>query len=250
MYSNKNGIVYNGSYMNEGHEVTVIILAAGKGKRLGELTKKLPKPMIEIDGKPVLEHNLEMCRKAGVNDIYINLHHLPDKIRNYFGDGSKFNVNITYNFEKGLLGTAGALLPFKNSLKDDPFFVIYGDNYINFDLSELKLFHEKKKADVSILFHWRSDISNSGIAIIDSNDRISTFVEKPLDTNHNGDWVNTGIYYIEANDIINLIQPNNDFGVDIFPKLLSMDYKIYAFKTSIDLVAIDTPELLGNSSGR
>ena len=90
-----------------------MILAAGEGQRLGEITNKIPKPMIEINGKPVLEHNLEMCRKAGVNDIYINLHHLPDKIRNYFDDGSNYGVNIKYNFEPDLLGTAGALLPFK-----------------------------------------------------------------------------------------------------------------------------------------
>ena len=74
--------------------------------------------MIEINGKPILEHNLDMCRKAGVNDIYINLHHLPDEIRNYFGNGSNYGVNIKYNFEPDLLGTAGALLPFKNNLKD------------------------------------------------------------------------------------------------------------------------------------
>ena len=95
-----------------------VVLAAGRGQRLGELTKTLPKPMIEINGKPVLEHNLEMCRKAGVHDIYMNLHHLPDIIRNYFGDGSKYGVHITYNYEPDLLGTAGALIPFKNELKN------------------------------------------------------------------------------------------------------------------------------------
>ena len=221
-----------------------MILAAGEGQRLGGITKKTPKPMIEINGKSVLEHNLEMCRKAGVNDIYINLHHLPDKIRNYFDDGSNYGVNIKYNFEPELLGTAGALLPFKKNLKDDSFFVIYGDNYISFDLMHLKLFNEKMNADISILFHWRKDVSNSGIAIFNNKDRITKFVEKPLDPNDNGDWVNAGVYYIETFSIIDLIEIRDDFGVDVFPRLLSMDYDLFGLKTSSELIAIDTPELL------
>ena len=225
-----------------------MILAAGEGQRLGEITNKIPKPMIEINGKPVLEHNLEMCRKAGVNDIYINLHHLPDKIRNYFDDGSNYGVNIKYNFEPDLLGTAGALLPFKKNLKDDSFFVIYGDNYISFDLLHLKSFNEKMNADISILFHWRKDVSNSGIAIFNNKDRITKFVEKPVDPNDNGDWVNAGVYYIETCDIIDLIEIKDDFGVDIFPRLLNMDYDLYGLKTAADLIAIDTPELLVESS--
>ena len=114
-----------------------VVLAAGKGRRLKNLTVNLPKPMIEINDKPVLEHNLEMSREADIHEIYINLHHLPELIKNYFGDGSKFGVNITYNYEPDLLGTAGAVLPFKSNLGDDPFFVIYGDNYICFDLLDL-----------------------------------------------------------------------------------------------------------------
>ena len=116
-----------------------LILAAGKGSRLGPYTKHIPKPMIEIDNKPILQHNIELCRKSGISDIFINLHYLPDKISKYFGDGSKFDVNITYNYESDLLGTAGALLEFKKEFLNEPFFVLYGDNYSNFDLNELKL---------------------------------------------------------------------------------------------------------------
>ena len=203
--------------------------------------------MIEIHGKPVLEHNLEMCREADIHEIYINLHHLPDLIRNYFGDGSKYGVNITYNYEPSLLGTAGALLPFQNNLKEDPFFVIYADNYICFDLLDLKLFNEKMNADISILFHWRKNIINSGIAGFDSKDRITKFIEKPLDNNVNGDWVNAGFYYIKACDIIDVIETKDDFGIDVFPKLLKMDYNLFGLKTSADLTAIDTPESLVKS---
>ncbi len=224
-----------------------VVLAAGKGQRLGELTNSRPKPMIEINGKPVLEHNLEMCRKAGVHDIYINLHHLPDIIRNYFGDGSKYGVHITYNYEPDLLGTAGALIPFKNELKNEPIFVIYGDNYISFDLLDLKLFNEKMNADISILFHWRHDINNSGMAEFDSNGQIKIFIEKPISTSITDGWVNAGVYYIERTNILSIVNEKDDFGFDFFPKCLSKGLKLFGLKKDIDLTAIDTPDLLSSS---
>ena len=76
-----------------------VILAAGTGNRLGEITKTIPKPMIELDGKPILEHNICMAKNAGISKIYINLHYLPDKILSYFEDGKDFGVNIQYSYE-------------------------------------------------------------------------------------------------------------------------------------------------------
>jgi len=223
-----------------------VVLAAGRGQRLGELTNSRPKPMIEINGKPVLEHNLEMCRKAGVHDIYINLHHLPDIIRNYFGDGSKYDVHITYNYEPNLLGTAGALIPFKNELKNEPIFVIYGDNYISFDLLDLKLFNEKMNADISILFHWRHDINNSGMAEFESNGQINKFIEKPISTSITDGWANAGVYYIERSNIFNIVNEKDDFGFNFFPKCLSKGFKLFGLKKDIDLTPIDTPDLLSS----
>ena len=79
--------------------MNAIILAAGMGSRLGDITKKIPKPMVKIQGKPILEHNILLCKKYGVKEIFINLHHLPDVIVNYFGDGKKYGVKILYHYE-------------------------------------------------------------------------------------------------------------------------------------------------------
>ena len=177
----------------------VIILAAGVGSRLGKITQKLPKPMIEINGKPILSHNIDLCKKARIHEICINLHYLPNVIKDYFGDGSQLGVKINYNYEPNLLGTAGALVPFQDILKDEPFFVIYGDNYICFDLLDLKLFNKRMKADISILFHWRRDIKNSGIAEFDSSGQIKKFIEKPISASITDGWVNAGINYIKRN---------------------------------------------------
>ena len=224
-----------------------VILAAGRGIRLGKITSNLPKPMITIDNKPILQYNLEMCKKSGIKDIFINLHYLPNKIRNYFSDGSNFGMNITYNYEEELLGTAGALLAFKKNIGEEPFFVIYGDNYTKFDLLDLKLYNQEMNADVSILYHWRSNITNSGISLFDEDSRVKKFIEKPKEIDNKDDWVNAGIYYFSNSHIINEIEKYDDFGKDLFPKLLGLGYNIFGLKKSVELIAVDTPELLKNN---
>ena len=93
-----------------------VILAAGKGERLGTITQKIPKPMIRIDGKPILEHNIFMCKNSRVEEIFINLHHLPNVIKRYFGNGESWGVKINYKYESKLLGTAGTISNFKEFL--------------------------------------------------------------------------------------------------------------------------------------
>ena len=227
--------------------MNAVILAAGIGSRLGDITKTVPKPMVQIQGKPILEHNILLCKKYGIKDIYINLHHLPDVIIDYFGDGRKYGVKIHYHYEKEILGTAGALMPFQKSLIDSPFFVIYGDNFIDFDLLDLKIFHEKNIADISILFHWRKDVMSSGIASFKGDDRIVKFIEKPINIKKNGDWVNAGIYYISRSDLFEQINIFDDFGLNVFPRLLENGYKIFGYKLHINLIAIDTLDLLSKN---
>ena len=86
-----------------------IILAAGKGERLKDITQKIPKPMIRYGGKPILQYNIELCKKFGIADIFINVHHHAAQIKDYFGNGEKFGVDIKYSYEKELLSTSGAV---------------------------------------------------------------------------------------------------------------------------------------------
>ncbi len=173
-----------------------IILAAGKGERLIEITKQTPKPMIQYNGKPILQYNIELCKKYGVDEIYINLHHLPEMITEYFGDGKNYGVKIKYSFEEELLGTSGALNNFKENLNDQPFFVIYGDQFSEFDLSILiDKYHETNPIGI-IAFHYRKDIEYSGVAEFDENIRIIKFIEKPKRGETGSHWVNAGVYYL------------------------------------------------------
>ena len=122
------------------------ILAAGKGKRLKPITNNIPKPLIEIKGKPLLEWNLIKLRSAGIKEIVINLHYLGDQIVDYFGNGKKLDLKINYSFEKRLLGTGGALIQGKNFLNDSPFLLISGDLWTDYPFKRLLSKDLKNKA--------------------------------------------------------------------------------------------------------
>ena len=143
--------------------MNAVILAAGKGLRLGEVTKTIPKPMVVIEGKPILEHNILLCKKYNIKKIFINLHYLPEVIINYFGDGSKYGLDITYSYEKNILGTAGSLIPIFDKIIHEPFLVIYGDNITNMNLIDLINFHHKNNSDFTIAIHSKDDVSQSGV---------------------------------------------------------------------------------------
>lgn len=232
-----------------------VILAAGKGERLKEVTQTLPKPMIEFNNKPILQNNIELCIQYGIKDIYINLHHLPDVITNYFGDGEKLGVNIRYSYEEELLGTAGAIRKVAEMYKDfasagkfdEPFYVIYGDNYSNYDLNSLKEKLIETGSLAVIGFHYREDTTSSGVAEFDETFRIKKFVEKPIPGESDSHWVNAGIYCLNK-EIFNYIPAGfSDFAKDIFPALLKGSLPIYGICEDTIVKAFDTPEMYKHS---
>ena len=223
------------------------ILAAGKGRRLGHLTKDTPKPMLMLKGKPILEHNILMCKKAGVKDIFINLHYLPDKIISYVGDGTKLGVNINYNIEPIILGTAGGILFFLEKISDEPFYVIYGDTYTEFDLRDLKIYHESVKSEFTIAMHWTNDIRQSGLVELDQDGMIINFIEKPKINSIEGGWVNSGIYFINPGVIDNMVRKHSDFAYDVIPKIVKRGQKIYGYKIEDIFLTVDTPQLFKHS---
>jgi mannose-1-phosphate guanylyltransferase len=226
-----------------------LLLAAGKGERLKGTVDNIPKPMIGYQGKPVLQHNVELCREYGVTELFINTHHLPEVIQSYFEDGSRFGVKIRYSLENELLGTAGALNNFRDQLGEEAFFVLYGDNFSNFDLGSLtKEFHKHDCIGV-IAFHHRDDVSQSGVGEFASDGKIIRFVEKPRPGVTDSHWVNAGIYYFSP-AILRHIQPGySDFAKDVIPDLLKWNIALYGVRSNVDLKAFDTPDLLRDSLG-
>ncbi|MEM4216725.1 MAG: nucleotidyltransferase family protein [Candidatus Methanomethylicaceae archaeon] len=219
-----------------------MILAAGEGRRLRPLTESLPKPMITVGGRPILEHNVRLLARHGVREIVINLHHCPHVITEYFGDGHAWGVTITYSYEPILLGTAGAVKKMA-PLFSDTFLVIYGDNLTTCDITKLCIFHKRKAGVGTVALFRREDTASSGIADLAEDDRITRFVEKPQPHKVFSHWVNAGLLVLEP-DVLNYIPSDrpSDFGRDILPALIKAGRPLYGYRMEDGLWWIDTLE--------
>ncbi len=229
-------------------KMKAIILAAGKGERLKKIVKEIPKPMVSVKNKPILEHNIGWLKSYGIEEIYINLHHLAHVIQNYFKDGANWRVNITYSYEPTLLGTAGAVRKiadeYWNNENIGNFLVVYGDNLFNCNLEEILSFHQMKRGVATIAVYEKEEVSQSGIVVLDKEDRIIKFIEKPKPEEVISHLVNTGIYVLEPK-VLDYIKPRKflDFGKDIFPEMIEQGEKLFGKVIEGNLIAIDTPEL-------
>lgn len=207
-----------------------LILAAGKGTRLSPITDNLPKPMAPLGGKPLLEYTVRWLQRFGVDDLVINLHHLPDVITDHFGDGAAFGVRISYSREPELLGTAGALRPIAAQFAAGPFMVIYGDNLTRCDLAAFQRLHRDSGSTCSIALHYREDVTQSGMVVLDEADRITSFKEKPSAAEAVSHWVSAGIVMAEPEVLDYVPDGFSDLARDVFPALLADDRPMYGYR--------------------
>ena len=228
-----------------------VILAAGKSSRLDSLNLGRPKPVLEVGGKPLLVRHLEQCAQVGIEEVFINLHHLPEQIRALAGDGSRWNLKITYHFEPVLAGTAGGVKAFSEQLRGGPFLIIYGDNYCTFSLDEIINAHFNliPPPEMSIVLFELEDVSGSGVAVCDPNNRIQSFIEKPAAGTTDSHWVNAGVYLMEPALLDLIPEGASDFGHDIIPLYLASGRRVFGIKTTGRVYAVDTPELLQRVAG-
>jgi NDP-sugar pyrophosphorylase family protein len=231
-----------------------LILAAGKGTRLQQLTQNAPKPMLAIGGKPLLDHLIGWLRAADITQIAINLHHLPAVIPNYFGDGRSRGVTLTYSYEAELLGTAGAAKRLAAFL-DEPFLVIYGDGYTNLDLTRLIHFHQQHQQRVAqqssgskplatLALYRVPNPTECGLVELDASGRVTRFVEKPAPDAVFTDLASAGVLVCEP-ALLHWVPPETvyDFGRDLFPALLQQAIPLFGLPLADDefLIDIGTP---------
>lgn len=221
-----------------------MVLAAGLGTRLRPLTDAVPKPMLPVRGKPLLEHHVETLAAAGVREIVINLHHFPGVIVDHFGDGRRWAVRITYSHEPELLGTAGAVKRVAH-LFPEPFFVLYGDNYLRCDLVALAGLHERAGAVASLALFGLEDVSGSGVAEVAPDGRILRFVEKPCPGETQSRLVNAGAYVLSPAALAWVPAGRSaDFGRDVFPAMVVAGARLYGFVMPEGGVeGVDSPDL-------
>ena len=207
-----------------------LILAAGKGTRLGSLTENYPKPMLSVGGQPLLAHHMQWLRSYGITRIAINLHHAADVIRDYFGDGEQYGVELTYSYEPELVGTAGAAKRLEHFL-DQRFVVLYGDVYTNVDLTRLGSFHASglagSNADAGLtlsLYHVPNP-TECGLVDLDAAGRVRRFVEKPPPEEVFTDLANSGVLICDP-ALLSEVPADTvyDFGRDLLPNLLVAGY--------------------------
>jgi len=227
-----------------------VLLAAGKGTRLRPLTEKIPKVLIPTNGKPILEYHVEQIAKTGIEVIFINLHHLPEKIMEHFEDGRKWGIKIQYSYESELLGTAGAVKNLEKNIGTEPFLVVYGDNFLKIDYKDFIKYSETKDGIGNIVIFEKEDVKGCGIIEIGENQEILRFVEKPTKQQVFSHWANAGVFYFRK-EIFEYIKPGfSDFGFDVFPYLLQIGKKLYAYKLKGEVWGIDRLELLEELSNR
>jgi NDP-sugar pyrophosphorylase family protein len=226
--------------------VHAVVLAAGRGERLGAATLKQPKPLWRLGGAPILDQDLALLAAAGVSHVAINLHHLASAIRDHV-DRQQFGaMSVTYSEEETLLGTAGGVRKAQSLLPSTwPLLVIYGDNLLRLDLRRMMEAHTAARALASIAVFWLADARMSGLVEFSREGRIDSFVEKPQSSRPIPGWVNAGVYLLEES-VIEAIPSDRptDFGLDIFPRLLRGDARLYAHQLGAteSVWAIDTPE--------
>jgi mannose-1-phosphate guanylyltransferase len=229
-----------------------MILAAGKGTRVRPITYTIPKPLIPILQKPVMEFLLELLRQHGFDQIMVNVSHLAAEIESYFRDGQRFGVEIAYSFEGRIVdgqlvgeavGSAGGIKKIQdfNRFFDDTFIVLCGDALIDLDLTEAVKWHKEKGSIATIVTKSvpREEVSSYGVVVTDDRGRVKNFQEKPsveeaLSTN-----INTGIYIFEP-EVIDYIPPNQeyDIGGQLFPKLVEIGAPFYAVPMDFEWVDI------------
>lgn len=198
-------------------DMKAVILAGGKGMRLRPLTGNMPKPMVPILDKPVLQLIVSRLVKAGITDIAMTLGYMPERITGYFGNGSKLGARLTYFVERAPLGTAGGV---KNAEKfiDGPFVVMSGDALTNIDIKALVERHKDMSVLCTLAVKRVINPRGMGEVEIDGRGRVTAFREKP--EIYTSNLVNMGIYVMEREIISHIPDGVSDFSADIFPSLI------------------------------
>lgn len=221
-----------------------VIMAGGKGTRLASVIGEIPKPMVSIFGKPLLEYQIEDLRKNGISEIIIVIGYLGNVIKQHFNCGKEFGVHITYYEEKEPLGTAGALKKIEEQLEED-FILLFGDLFLDVDFVRFVAFHKEKKANVSLFVHPNSHPYDSDILVADKSGEVTAWIyknEERVEDYEN--LVNAGLYVVSREALRALPDCKKiDLEKQFITKLIPQR-KIFAYRSTEYVKDVGTPERL------
>ena len=227
-----------------------VIMAGGKGTRLAAITKdEIPKPMVPINGKPLLLWQVEELKSHGIHDVIMVIGHLGSKIQEYFGDGSQFGVSITYIIEDTPLGTAGAFFYLKKYLTENPFLLVFGDVYFSIDIGRMEAFHREHASIATLFVHPNSHPADSDLVVLAQDSQILRF-----DSKHNvrdywyDNCVNAGFYILDRSICDFISKPEKkDLEKDILSTLVNEGAAVYGYRSSEYIKDIGTVERIAQA---
>jgi mannose-1-phosphate guanylyltransferase len=220
-----------------------VILVGGMGTRLRPLTDNCPKPIVPVLNRPFLEHTLAYLKQFGIEDVVLAMSFLPEAIQEYFGDGGRCGMRLTYCVEKDPLGTAGAVKNAEAYL-DTPFVVLNGDNvFTDMDLNEMFAFHCENKSKATIALTWVENPSSFGVVETDENQKVRRFIEKPPLAEATTHWINAGGYILEP-EVLEHVPPGQHYMFEkgLFPHLLDIGEPVFGYPYNGYWLDMGTPQ--------
>jgi D,D-heptose 1,7-bisphosphate phosphatase len=222
-----------------------VILVGGKGTRLKEVSGNLPKPMVPVLGKPLLQYLIEQCVAYDIVDIKLLVSYKREVIEDYFGDGSQYGASIQYIVEDIPRGTAGALMDALLEL-DEQFLVVYGDTFFDIDLGSFWKFHQDQAGDASIFLHPNDHPHDSDLVEVDSDLQVQKIYPYPHDNLWRQNLVNAAVYMFNKNALqgVDFVSERPDIAKELFPLMLESEKKLYGYISTEYIKDIGTPKRL------
>lgn len=218
-----------------------VIMAGGKGTRIASVNAEVPKPMLEVCGKSILEHQIEVLKRQKLTDIILVIGYLGNVIRDYFQDGSKYGVHISYIEEKELLGTAGSFYYLKDIIQDD-FFLLNGDLIFDVDLHRFMNFHKEKHALATLFTHPNNHPYDSGLIIANEDGTITKWIHKEEERGFLRNRVNAGIHIISPMVLERFTElKKTDLDREVLKPLIPSG-RVYAYDSPEYVKDMGTPE--------
>ena len=221
----------------------VVIIAGGQGTRIASVNSEIPKAMIPICGKPIIEHEVELCRRYGFTDFLFIIGYMGNQISSYFGDGSKWGVHIDYYQETHPLGTAGALGMLKDKLVED-FFVMYGDTIMDFDMMAMLKYHQEKNADATLFLHPNDHPYDSDIVQLDSDGKVVMFNNKPHPEGFVSKNIVNAALFIFTPNVLKMIEAGVKSHIEkhVLPRCLDSGMKLFGYVSPEYIKDMGTPD--------
>ena len=223
-----------------------VIMAGGKGTRISSITNdEIPKPMLKIGDKTILEHQIDCLKKSNIDEIILVIGHLGEKIKDYFKDGTNFGVKISYYEEdpEKPLGTAGSFYYLKDKIDED-FILVFGDVFLSVDFTKMVEFHKNNKSDATLLTHPNSHPFDSDLVVVNNENKVETFDSKENVRNYDyKNLVNSGIYCFSPK-VFDYVNEPKKYGLekDVISKMIINGDNVYSYHSTEYVKDMGTPE--------